>query len=98
LELQWGGVTDWAIDLVDMYTQPSEEEIAMEFSFDKFNTLDDLAKASDRVPSFCIDTYVLQIMNNDFKTAMSISTTTFSTAGTTANSTLTRSMSTTPCT
>jgi hypothetical protein len=71
LALQWGGVTDWAIDLVDMYTQPSEEVITMEFCFDKFNTLDDLAKAGDSVPSFCIDIYALQIMNNDFKTAMS---------------------------
>ncbi|KAJ5256934.1 Glycoside hydrolase superfamily [Penicillium angulare] len=67
----WGGIVDWAIDLVDMYTHPSDEEIEVKLCTDNFDTLEDLAGAGNDVPEYCIDIYALQIMNSDFKTAMS---------------------------
>ncbi|KAJ5437022.1 Glycoside hydrolase superfamily [Penicillium cf. griseofulvum] len=67
----WGGVSDWAVDLMDMYTQPSDEEIEVKYCGDSFDTLDDLSKASDDVPHLCVNIYALGIMSKNFKTAMS---------------------------
>ncbi|KAJ5577072.1 Glycoside hydrolase superfamily [Penicillium sp. DV-2018c] len=73
LDLQkrgWGGVSDWAVDLKDMYTEPNDEDIEMKFCDDSFDTLGDLSEAGDDVPGICIDIYALNIMNKDFKKAM----------------------------
>jgi hypothetical protein len=71
----WGGVSDWAVDLMDMYTQASDEESDEEIEVkncgDSFDTLDNLAKAGDDVPHLCINIYALGIMSKNFKTAMS---------------------------
>ncbi|KAJ5827672.1 Glycoside hydrolase superfamily [Penicillium robsamsonii] len=67
----WGGVSDWAVDLMDMYTQPSDEEIEVKYCGDSFDTLVDLSKAGDDVPHYCVNIYALGIMSKDFRKAMS---------------------------